>query len=128
MKKLHLAVGIALLLVFVSTGAFMKWEQVHGDALDPLYRMMHRSRHIYILFAGLIHLMAYRAHDDGSSGSRSILLRISSGFLFASAVLFSIAFLVEPQLHRVAAPVTFFGVLLALIGVLLPVVSGFMRK
>ena len=128
MKKLHLAVGIALLLLFVSTGAFMKWEQLHSDALDPLYRMMHRSRHIYILFAGLIHLMAYRAYDGNVSRGRSILLWVSSGLLLASAVLFPVAFVVEPQLHRIAAPVTFFGVLFTLIGVLLPVVSGFVRK
>lgn len=122
MRKVHVAAGFLLFAVFLVTGGFMKWEMLQGEALDPLYRSVHRSRHIYILFTALLNTLAGFAWSR-ADGWRMTLRWISSVFILISGALMPIAFIVEPGLHKIAAPVTFYGVVSALTGVGLLVIT-----
>ena len=57
MKWFHLIFGLALFVVFAVTGKYMRVDFPDKDAIPPELRLLMRSRHIYILFNSLIHLM-----------------------------------------------------------------------
>ena len=56
MKLLHIVVGAFVLLAFLLTGQYMDYLDIRSGALGDATRMMFRSRHIYILLAGLVNL------------------------------------------------------------------------
>lgn len=96
MRSLLLVVGVAGTLLFFATGAHMRMANPGMDELPAENRMLYRSRHIYLLLASTVCLVAgihYRAADG--------LLRLSiqtTGLLLctaAIALLFA-AFVVEP--------------------------------
>jgi hypothetical protein len=57
MKWFHLIFGLALFLVFTQTGAFMRADFPDKDMIPQDFRLLMRSRHIYILFAALINVV-----------------------------------------------------------------------
>jgi hypothetical protein len=94
MKRFHLYLGIAIVIVFVLTGQYM--EYVHNRTLPDGPRLLHRSRHIYLLLSGLINLsigtyLSYRA-----IGWRGTLQRIGSIMLTVGPVLLLVGFFREP--------------------------------
>jgi hypothetical protein len=54
-EKFHLIFGLVVVIVFILTGQYM--EYVHNRLLPDGARMLYRSRHIYILLAGLLNLV-----------------------------------------------------------------------
>ena len=54
MKRFHLIVGLAVVVIFLLTGQYM--EYLHNRQLPDGQRMLYRSRHIYLLLAGLLNL------------------------------------------------------------------------
>ena len=65
------------------------------DAIPQELRLLMRSRHIYILFSALIHLML-GAYLRMSSDKRAMLLQYAGSFMLtASSVLLVWAFVVE---------------------------------
>ena len=55
MKRLHLIIGLTVVVIFLLTGQYM--EYVHNRLLLDGTRMLYRSRHIYLLLAGLLNLI-----------------------------------------------------------------------
>jgi energy-coupling factor transporter transmembrane protein EcfT len=55
MKRFHLIVGLAVVIIFLLTGQYM--EYLHNRQLPDGQRMLYRSRHIYLLLAGLLNLV-----------------------------------------------------------------------
>lgn len=56
MAWFHLIFGILIFVVFVTTGKYMRVDFPDKDVIPQDLRILMRSRHIYILFSGLIHL------------------------------------------------------------------------
>jgi hypothetical protein len=56
-RKLHLTVGIIAVIAFLITGQFMRHHTPPMPTLTDGTRLMFRSRHIYILSAGLVNLV-----------------------------------------------------------------------
>ena len=57
MSWFHLVFGIIVFIVFAVTGKFMRVDFPDKEIIPQELRLMMRSRHIYILFSALIHLM-----------------------------------------------------------------------
>ena len=57
MRRFHLIVGMAVVVVFLLTGLWMRRHEPPMNTLSDAMRLMHRSRHIYILASGLVNLM-----------------------------------------------------------------------
>ena len=55
MKRLHLIIGITVIVIFILTGQYL--EYVHNRILPDGTRMLYRSRHIYLLLSGLLNLI-----------------------------------------------------------------------
>jgi hypothetical protein len=123
MAYLHLVFGILLFITFLVTGKFMRWDFPDKDAIAPEFRILMRSRHIYILLSSLIHIVLgvyLRIHTEAW---RKIAQLFASFLLIAGSVLLVWAFVYETyttrhysNLSRYALYVTLAGTILHLFG------------
>jgi hypothetical protein len=97
MRGVHLAAGAIAILVFLITGQFMRHHQPPMGTLGDAARLMLRSRHIYILAAGLINLMLGLYLQRHVAGWRRIVQIAGSGLIVASPVPLVLAFILEPE-------------------------------
>lgn len=88
MSWFHIIFGLIVFVVFVTTGKFMRVDFPDKDVIPQDLRLLMRSRHIYILFSGLIHLalgvymhMRPEAWRRALQITGSLLLVLSSGVL-----------------------------------------------
>lgn len=94
MKRFHLFLGIAIVILFVLTGQYM--EYVHNRTLPDGPRLLHRSRHIYLLLSGLINLSIGTYMTFRPNGWRGALQTIGSIMLVVGPVLLLVGFFREP--------------------------------
>ncbi len=128
MKKIHLIFGACVVVGFLLTGQYMDKYYNHLDGLPDGPRLLYRTRHIFILLAGLLNLGigAYFTHRI-QAWRRTIQL-LGSLLIFAAPVLFLIAFFYEPSLSDLHTPLTHWGTYTISAGTLLHVVSGMRQK
>ena len=124
MKKAHLIFGILTVVAFLLTGQYMDkfYNHLHGMADGP--RLLYRTRHIFILLAGLLNLGigAYFTYRTERWGRTMQLL--GSLLIFTGSVLFLIAFFYEPNLGTLRTPLSHWGTYTIATGAVLHVVSG----
>jgi hypothetical protein len=85
--RLHIAVGVSGLILFLATGIYMRTQQTF--LLPDGVRLLYRSRHIYLLLSALLNLLVgiqYRAAASGKAirAIGSVLILIAPPFLFAA--------------------------------------------
>ena len=123
MKRFHLIFGLVVLVVFLLTGQYMDRFHEHLRYTPDGPRMLYRTRHIFILLSGLLHLgigsyFSYRAEW------RRALQYLGSALITIAPVLFTIGFFYEPHLQGLYAPFSKKGIIMLAVGALLHVVSG----
>jgi hypothetical protein len=95
MNLLHIIIGIVVFIIFAVTGLYMFGDFPDKGAISPELRLLMRSRHIYILFSALLHLLAgayLRLHPQRWRKT----LQLTGSFLMALGSIFLIlAFVVE---------------------------------
>jgi hypothetical protein len=96
MKRLHLVFGIVVLFVFVLTGQYMDRVYAHLRGMADMPRMLFRSRHIYILLAGLLNLGLGTYLKRQPSDWRRVLQVFGSVLIVAATCLLVGAFFYEP--------------------------------
>lgn len=119
MKLLHILVGLLTVLVFLATGMYM---QSHFPAIheaNEVIRYQFRANHIYVLLSGLINLLAALKSGALFTGWRLVTARVASIFLLLAPAVLIYAFYTEPAQASADRPLTFYGVVLLLAGVLL---------
>ena len=125
MQRFHRWFGVAMLVVFALTGQYML--RAHVAEMATGARLLYRSRHIYILFSGLLHLTlgthVVRRWDRGPRTLQvvaSALLAVGSGLLVA-------AFFADPphvDLVPLALPVSRLGIAATAVGTIVHAVAG----
>jgi len=113
MKPLHLTVGLVVVIVFLLTGQYM--EYVHNRQLPDGMRMLYRSRHIYLLLAGLINLGIGTYFIPMLQGWRKTLQIIGSVLIVLAPGLLLVGFFSEPLKgpdQTMVAPLGIFAVAL----------------
>ena len=121
MKKVHLILGLVMVVVFLLTGQYM--EYVHNRLLPDGARLLYRSRHIYLLLNAFVNISLGLYVQYSVHGWRrtlqiigSVLIMIAPGFLLAG-------FFYEPPRgveHTSIAP---YGIFATAIGVTLHLIS-----
>jgi hypothetical protein len=103
-RRIHLLIGVAAIIAFVLTGQYM--DRVHGHLHDmaPAPRMLYRSTHIYLLFAGLLNCALGLAEPLNRERWRVSLATLGSLIIYATPVLFLICFFREPWLEDFDRP------------------------
>jgi hypothetical protein len=122
MKRFHLIVGLAVVIVFLLTGQYM--EYVHNRQLPDGTRMLYRSRHIYLLLAGLLNLAIGIYFTPQRQGWRRKLQLVGSILILLAPGLLLAGFFSEPHKgpeHTMIAP---FGIFAVALGTLFHFVSS----
>ncbi|HET7286826.1 MAG TPA: hypothetical protein VFI71_05120, partial [Pyrinomonadaceae bacterium] len=87
-------------------------------------RMLYRTRHIFILLSGLLHLGIGSYFSYRVQAWRRALQYLGSALITIAPVLFTIGFFYEPHLQGLYAPLSKKGIIMLAVGALLHVVSG----
>ena len=124
MKRFHLIFGFVVLVVFLLTGQYMDRFHEHLKYTPDGPRMLYRTRHIFILMSGLLHLGLGSYFFARAQTWRRALQMLGSLLITIAPVLFTIGFFYEPYLQGLHAPLSKIGVIIMAVGALLHVVSG----
>ena len=124
MKKTHLIIGGFIVLAFLLTGQYMDKYLNHLEGMPDGPRLLYRTRHIFILFAGLLNLGIGAYFTNRIETWRRILQLIGSLFIIVASCLFLIAFFYEPNLTDLHTPLSHWGTYIIAAGVLLHVISS----
>ena len=124
MKKFHLIFGALVIITFLLTGQYMDryHEHLRGMADGP--RMMFRSRHIFILLSGLLHLGLGTYWQNRVNITQRAFQLIGSALITIAPVFFLLGFIYEPWLEKLHGPYARVGIYAIAAGTLLHVVSG----
>jgi hypothetical protein len=112
MKRVHFIVGLLVIIVFLITGQYMRHRFPSVEALAELSdgkRLLFRSRHIYILWSGLLNLALGLYMNDRGTGWRRIIRSIGSCFVALAPIPLVAAFAYEPGQEDLTAPISHIG-------------------
>jgi hypothetical protein len=128
MKKIHLIFGAFVVLAFLLTGQYMDKYFNHLVGMSDGPRLLYRTRHIFILLAGLLNLGIGVYFTYHGETWRRILQLIGSLLIVAASILFLIAFFYEPNLTNLHTPLSHWGTYIIATGVLLHVISSAQQR
>ena len=128
MKRFHLVFGLVTLVVFLLTGQYMDRVHHHLMYMADGPRMLYRTRHIFILMSGLLHVGIGTYFSYHSGKVRRAFQFIGSILITIAPVLFTIAFFREPHLEGLQTPLSLVGMILISVGTLLHLVSGVRQR
>jgi|SRR4030095_4019369 hypothetical protein len=124
MKRFHLIFGLLVVLVFLLTGQYMDRFYNHLEGMADGPRMLYRTRHIFILLSGLLHLGIGSYYRPRLHPWLRVVQLFGSLLIIVASVLFTVAFFYEPRLHDLYAPLSLKGMIIIAVGTLLHVFSG----
>ena len=125
MKRLHLIFGVLVVLVFLLTGQYMDFQDPKvREMTDEGTRMMFRSRHIYLLLAGLINLGVGVYFTYHRASWRKTLQIVGSVLILLAPLLMTAAFFYEPPLKGLQRSLTLPAIVALFAGVFLHLFSG----
>lgn len=124
MKRLHQVVGLAVIVAFLLTGQFMDHHNPKMPDLDDGTRMMFRSRHIYILLAGLVNLGIGTYFGYRTGRWQKIVQAIGSGLIIIAPFLLISAFFYEPTIEGLQRTFSLPAIVALLAGTLFHLISG----
>lgn len=128
LRRAHLVVGAVAIIAFLITGQIMGRHDPPVAEMDWAERLLFRSRHIYLLAAGLVNL-ALGVHyllPDGAA--RRGAATVGSLLALASAALLFFAFFAEPMAGRWPDKLSGLGLFAMFGGVLLYAVACLWRR
>ena len=125
MKLLHQIVGISVIVIFLLTGQYMEFYYPRMDELNDGARMLFRSRHIYILLAGLVNVGVGAYFSYRTKLWRRVLQWTGSSLIIIAPLLLIGAFFYEPTMTaRLPRPLTLPGIISLFVGALCHLFSG----
>lgn len=123
LRQVHRLAGLATVIVFVGTGAYMHFRYDHLRGMTDATRLLFRSTHIYLLFIGLLNLALGLYLSPARDPWARRLQLLGSVLILAAPLLELAAFLREPFLGGLQRPFTAPAVYAALAGMLLHLAS-----
>jgi hypothetical protein len=127
MKRVHLIFGLLVVIIFLLTGQYMDKYHNHLAGFPDGVRMLYRTRHIFILLAGLLNLGLGAYLTPRLRLGPRILQLLGSALIFTASVLFIVAFFYEPGLSDLYTPLSHWGTYTILAGTILHLLSGARR-
>ena len=128
MRRFHIIFGLIMFVIFLITGQLMEAHFPDKETMSQHLRLLMRSRHIYILFASLIHL-AMGVYLLISDVARTRYMQYAgSAFLTIASGLLIWAFFEETYSVQGYSEFSRFGIYLSAAGVLLHLLSGIERR
>ena len=128
MKKAHLIFGVLIVVGFLLTGQYMDKSHNHLVGIADGPRLLYRTRHIFILLAGLLNLGIGAYFTYRLEPWRRTMQLLGSLLIFIASLLFVIAFFYEPGLSDLHTPLSHWGTYTIATGAVLHVMSGVRQK
>ena len=128
MRYAHLIFGILLFIAFLVTGRFMRWDFPDKDAIPQEFRMLMRSRHIYILLSSLIHIVLGVYLKIHKETLQKYVQYSASALLFAGSIFFVWAFIYETYTTRHFSDISRQALYLTLAGTIFHLLGGLKAK
>ena len=128
MKKIHLIFGVLVVIAFLLTGQYMDKFYNHMRGIADAPRLLYRTRHIFILFSGLLNLGIGAYFTYRTENWQRTLQVLGSLFIFAASLLFIIGFFDEPNRGDLRTPLSHYGAYAIAAGAVLHVISGVKSK
>ncbi|HXM33554.1 MAG TPA: hypothetical protein VN920_00065 [Pyrinomonadaceae bacterium] len=124
MRLLHLIFGVLILVIFLLTGQYMHIYLNHMVGVPDGLRLLYRTRHIFILFSGLLNfgLAAYVVARP--RGWPRIVQWLGSILIVSASLLFVAAFFYDSTRGDLIAPLSHWAVYAIAIGTLSHLFSG----
>lgn len=124
MKLFHLIFGLVVVIVFLLTGKYMDIYHNHLHGMPDGMRMLYRTRHIYILLAGLLNLGIGIYFRYRELNMRRVMQLLGSALIVVATVLFVAGFFYEPRLPNLETPLSHWGMYSIFAGTMLHLLSG----
>jgi len=102
MRRFHRWFGIAVAVIFLATGQYMRFV-AHAGELPIGPRLLYRSRHIYVLMAALINLTLGAYVVSSARHGARITQVVGSALIAIGSVLLVSAFFRDPR-HAALVP------------------------
>ncbi len=128
LRRIHLLFGLAALATFLATGFYMRTGLGRLDELEPLTRLLYRSRHIYILSAAMVHLALGCYLLPARDGLPRFLQALGSSLLLVAGLMLVVAFFRDSPRGKLSAPLSGYGVIILLVGTLCHVVASVITR
>ena len=128
MRLLHKVVGVTVVVIFLLTGQYLEFYYPEMKGVDDGTRMMFRSRHIYILLAGLLNIGIGTYFSYRHERWRKVLQLTGSSLIIFAPVLLIGAFFYEPRLAALQKTLTLPAILAVFVGTLFHLLSGVRQK
>lgn len=125
MDRAHLLFGIIAFVAFLVTGRFMRADFPDKEIISQEFRLLMRSRHIYILLSAFIHILLGLYLQIDRKAWRKYLQMFGSTLLFAGTILLIWAFVYETYTTRHFSEVSRFGLYATLAGTAFHLFSRF---
>lgn len=116
MKKFHLLSGLAMVLVFVLSGLYLKSTLPSFEGVLDGNRMMWRASHIYMMMSATVNVMSGIYYRPFPYSLAAWLQRFGSMMVIVSQAVLLAAFAVEPARNMIERPFTLVGCVLLLFG------------
>ena len=124
MRLLHLIFGLFIVAVFLLTGQYMDIYLHHMVGVPDGLRLLYRTRHIFILFAGLLNLGLAAYLVDRLGRSRRFFQWLGSMLIIVASLLFVAAFFYDSTRGDLRAPLSHWGVYAIAAGTLVHLLSS----
>lgn len=124
MKKAHTIAGVALVIIFLLTGQYMEFRYGEWVGVDDATRLMYRSRHVYIVLAGLINIAMGLHFNWHSKLWRKRLQAVGSIIILVVPFSLVAAFFYEPTVGPLHRSITTPSIVILFTGTLLHLISG----
>jgi len=124
----HLVVGAAAVVAFLVTGQIMGRHDPPVAEMEWGQRLLFRSRHLYLLAAGLVNLAIAVNYLLPAGAVRKLAATAGSLLALASALLLFFAFFAEPMAGREPGLLSMLGLQAMFGGVLLYAAAGLIRR
>jgi len=127
-RMAHLVVGAVAVVAFLISGQIMGRHDPPVSAMEWSERLLFRSRHIYLLCAGLVNLAIGVHYLLPERIPRRAAAAVASVLMLASAMLLFFAFFAEPMAGRLPGYTSSFGLFALFGGVVLYTIVSLRRK
>jgi glucan phosphoethanolaminetransferase (alkaline phosphatase superfamily) len=128
MSYLHLIFGIVIFIIFLITGQYMRADFPNKEVIPQEFRLLMRSRHIYILLAALLHVALGIYIQIRQEVWRKSLQIFGSVLLFAGTAALVWAFVYETYAAKTFSEASRSGLYLTLAGTIFHFLGGFRVK
>jgi glucan phosphoethanolaminetransferase (alkaline phosphatase superfamily) len=124
MKRLHLIFGLLIVVCFLLTGKYMDVYLHHMVGVPDGLRLLYRTRHIFILLAGLVNLALAAYLVARTENWQRVVQWLGSILIITASLLFVAAFFYDSTRGDLRAPVTHWAVYAIAAGSLAHLFSG----